>query len=138
MAEKIESLREGLKIFRRANPGIVVINERMLQQPLEYWNSLIEKWSDAEAADCDRQLIGPPRRYKTKEKRVRKGEEKKGVTVEVVNYRRRFLDSIGNVEYPEACHERDQKAASSVRKETRSLSLWWKLMIATWSIRLSN
>jgi len=56
MAEKIESPREGMKIFggqirdRR-------YYERMLQQSLEYWD--IEKWSNAEATDY-RQLIGPP------------------------------------------------------------------------------
>lgn len=52
-----------------------------------------------------RRLIGP-RRCKTKKKKKEK------VAVEVVNYNRRFLDSIENVEYPEASRKRDQRVAS--------------------------
>lgn len=59
MAKKIESLREGMKIFGGWIRGSAVINERMLRQPLEYWDSPIEKWSNAEATDY-RRLIGPP------------------------------------------------------------------------------
>lgn len=112
MTEKIESLREGMKIFR-ANPGIVVINERMLQQPLEYWDSREMKQRRSDRLSPADWSVGVKRRKK-------KGGEKREVTI--VNYRRRFLDSIGNVEYPEVCLERDQKAASGARKATRSLS----------------
>lgn len=44
--------------IRRTNLGIVVINERMLQQPLEYWGSFIVRWDDAEATGYHR-LIAP-------------------------------------------------------------------------------
>jgi len=39
------------------------------------------------------------------------------ITVELVNYHRRFLDSIGNVEYPGALLERDRRTASDVQRE---------------------
>jgi len=52
-----------------------------------------------------------------------KKKEKKEVTVKVINYRQQFLDSIRNVEYPEVCLERDQRAASGAWKEMCSLFL---------------
>jgi len=49
----------------------------------------------------------------------KKKKQKKEVIVKVINYQQ-FLDSIRNVEYPEVCLERDQRAAW---KEMCSLSL---------------
>lgn len=39
------------KIFGGPDPGIAVINERALRQPLEYWGSFIARWNDAEATE---------------------------------------------------------------------------------------
>jgi len=100
-----------MKIF---GGRIVVINE---QQPLEYRDCLIA----SRRADY-RRLIGPARcKTRKKNERIekRKPPHPSRITVELVNYRRRFLDSIGNVEYPGALLERDRQTASDVRGRER-------------------